>query len=280
MSQTYIEYNFTVSPLQPGTEILIAQLGLVNFESFVETETGVKAYIQKTDWNDTILNNIQILDTEEFEISHVKTEIAQINWNAEWENNFHPIEVNENCAVRAPFHKPFNVKYEIVIEPKMSFGTGHHETTFMMLQHILENDFKNKSVLDMGCGTAVLAILAEMRGAAKIDAVDIDEWCFENSVENVERNHCKAISVFQGDASFLSNKKYEVIIANINRNILLQDMEKYRNSLGEKGELYLSGFYKEDLALITVKCTNLGLKFVSNKEKNNWIAAKFVALES
>jgi len=276
MSQIYIEYNFTVSPLQPGTEILIAQLGLVNFESFVETEKGVKAYIQKMDWKESILNDIQILESDEFEISHIKSEIDQINWNAEWENNFHPIEVNEDCAVRAPFHQPFHVKYEIVIEPKMSFGTGHHETTYMMLQHILENDFKDKSVLDMGCGTAVLAILAEMRGASKIDAIDIDEWCYENSVENVERNACTKISVFQGDVSLLTTKKYDSIIANINRNILLQDMEAYCNCLDKRGELYLSGFYKEDLPLITSTCTKLGLSFVTNKVKNNWIAAKFI----
>ena len=276
MSQTYIEYNFTVSPLQPGTEILIAQLGLVNFESFVEIETGVQAYIQKADWSEEVLDDIQILQSNEFEITHLKTEIAQINWNSEWEKNFQPIEVNGDCALRAPFHEPFNVKYEIIIEPKMSFGTGHHETTFMMLQFILENDFKGKRVMDMGCGTAVLAILTEMRGASKIDAVDIDEWCFENSVENVERNHCKNISVFQGVASFLENKKYDVLIANINRNILLQDMEAYSKSLEKGGELYLSGFYKEDLPLITITCNNLGLKFVENNERNNWIAAKFV----
>jgi len=276
MSQIYIEYNFNVSPLQPGTEILIAQLGLVNFESFDETETGVKAYIQKAEWNENILNDIQILNSEEFEISHTMIEIAQVNWNSEWEKNFQPIEVNGDCALRAPFHEPFNVKYEIIIEPKMSFGTGHHETTFMMLQFILENDFKGKRVMDMGCGTAVLAILTEMRGASKIDAVDIDEWCFENSVENVERNHCKNISVFQGVASFLENKKYDVLIANINRNILLQDMEAYSKTLEKGGELYLSGFYKEDLPLITITCNNLGLKFVENKERNNWIAAKFV----
>lgn len=276
MSQFYIEYNFTVSPLQPGTEILIAQLGLVNFESFVETEKGVKAYIQKADWKESILKDIQILGSEEFEISYIKSEIAQVNWNAEWENNFHPIEINGECAVRAPFHMPFNVTYEIVIEPKMSFGTGHHETTYMMLLHILENNFKDKAVLDMGCGTAVLAILAEMRGASKIDAIDIDEWCYENSVENVERNDCTAISVYQGDASFLSNKKYDSIIANINRNILLKDMETYRNCLNKGGELYLSGFYKEDFPLINETCTKLGLSFVSNKERNNWIAAKFV----
>lgn len=275
MSQIYIEYHFTITPLQPASEILVAQLGELYFESFTETETGLKAYIQKEDLNRELVDEVQILNSSEFEISYLVTEIPQVNWNSEWEKNFNPIEVNGECALRAPFHPPFNVKYEIVIEPKMSFGTGHHETTFMMLQFILENDFKEKSVIDMGCGTAVLAILAEMKGATKIDAVDIDEWCYENSVENLERNHCENISVYQDDASFFKEKKYKVIIANINRNILLQDMEIYYNSLEEDGTLYLSGFYKEDLELITKTCNNLGLTFVENKERNNWIAAKF-----
>ncbi|MBT3919831.1 MAG: 50S ribosomal protein L11 methyltransferase [Flavobacteriaceae bacterium] len=275
MSQIYIEYHFTMAPLQPASEILVAQLGALNFESFTETETGIKAYIQKKELDTALIDKVQILNSSEFEISYKLTEIPPVNWNAEWEKNFSPIEVNGECALRAPFHPPFNVKYEIIIEPKMSFGTGHHETTFMMLQFVLENDFKEKSVMDMGCGTAVLAILAEMKGAAKIDAVDIDEWCYENSVENIERNHCKNISVYQGDASFFKEKKYEVIIANINRNILLQDMEIYSKSLEENGTLYLSGFYKEDLELITETCNNLGLTFGENKERNNWIAAKF-----
>ncbi len=271
----YIEYIFKVSPLQPGTEILIAELGYVGFESFVETEEGVTAYIQKDDWNEHILKDINILDSDEFKIEYTFSEIEQINWNSEWEKNFDPIEVDEKCTVRAPFHPNKNFEYEIVIEPKMSFGTGHHETTFMMLQFILENDFKGKSVLDMGCGTAVLAILAEMRGASKLDAIDIDEWCFENSLENIERNNCQNISVFLGDAKLLSDKKYDVIIANINRNILLNDMEAYRNCLDKGGELYLSGFYNEDLPIIKEACNNLGFTFVENKEKNKWVAAKF-----
>ena len=275
MSQIYIEYHFTMFPLQPTSEILVAQLGELGFESFTETETGLKAYIQKKELNPSLIDDIQALNSLEFEISYKVVEIPQVNWNAEWEKNFNPIEVNGECALRAPFHPPFNVKYEIIIEPKMSFGTGHHETTFMMLQFILENDFKEKSVIDMGCGTAVLAILSEMKGAAKIDAVDIDEWCYENSIENIERNICKNISVYKGDASFFKEKKYEVIIANINRNILLQDMEIYFNGLEDNGTLYLSGFYKEDLDLITETCNNLGLTFVQNKERNNWIAAKF-----
>jgi len=159
----------------------------------------------------------------------------------------------------------------------MSFGTGHHETTFMMLQFILENTYEGKTVLDMGCGTAVLAILAEMRGASKLDAIDIDDWCVENSEENVLRNHCKYISVKLGDASVLpTSETYDTVIANINRNILLNDMEIYSKGLKKGGELYLSGFYKEDLPIIIEYCNKLGLQFVENKEKNNWIAAKFV----
>jgi ribosomal protein L11 methyltransferase len=264
-----------MSPLQPASEILVAQLGALNFESFAETETGLKAYIQKKELDAALMDKVQVLNSSEFEISYKLTEIPPVNWNAEWEKNFNPIEVNGECVLRATFHPPFNVKYEIIIEPKMSFGTGHHETTFMMLQFILENDFKEKSVIDMGCGTAVLAILSEMKGASKIDAVDIDKWCYENSIENIERNNCKNILVYQGDASFFKEKKYEVILANINRNILLQDMGIYSKSLKENGTLYLSGFYKEDLGYITETCNNLGLTFVENKERNNWIAAKF-----
>jgi ribosomal protein L11 methyltransferase len=276
MSHIYIEYQFTVSPIEPGVEILIAELGYAGFESFVENETGVQAYIQKDEWNEEILSDIQVLSSEEFQIDHHVTEIAQVNWNEEWEKNFDAIEVDGKCAVRAPFHPEANVEYEIVIEPKMSFGTGHHETTHMMLQHILKNDFANKSVLDMGCGTAVLAILAEMKGASKLEAIDIDPWCFENSEENVARNNCKNIAVELGDASLLDGRKYDVIIANINRNILWHDMACYRKCLDAGGELYLSGFYKEDLPIITACCNTLGFTFVDNKERNNWIAAKFV----
>ncbi|QAA80317.1 50S ribosomal protein L11 methyltransferase [Aequorivita sp. H23M31] len=275
MSQIYIEYIFKVEPRQLGTEILIAELGYAGFESFVETEEGVKAYIQKDEWNEAILEDVNILDSDEFEISYKMTEIEQVNWNSEWEKNFDPIEVDGKCTVRAPFHPHKDFEYEIVIEPKMSFGTGHHETTFMMLQFILENDFKGKSVLDMGCGTAVLAILAEMRGASEIEAIDIDEWCFENSMENIQRNNCKNIMVKLGNASMLGANKFDTIIANINRNILLNDMASYVESLNPRGTIFLSGFYEDDLGAITDCCNNLGLQFVENKSKNKWVAAKF-----
>lgn len=274
----YIAYYFTVKPIQPATEILIAELGFAGFESFVETDSGVTAYIQKEEWNTSILDNIQILNSEEFEITFTFEDVEQTNWNQEWEKNFNPIVVDDNCAVRAPFHDKFDVEYDIVIEPKMSFGTGHHETTHMMIQHILQNNFKDKSVLDMGCGTGVLAILAEMKGAKQIDAIDIDNWCYVNSLENVERNNCSNITVYEGDAALLIDKKYDVIIANINRNILLQDIKQYAQCLNENGTLFLSGFYSEDIPLIEEECKLNGLKLAKKIERNNWVAVKFLNL--
>lgn len=272
----YIGYYFKVQPLQPASEILIAELGDAGFESFVETDDGVTAYIQKEDWYEAILNDIQILNSDEFKITYTFEDIVQTNWNAEWEKNFKPIVVDDLCAVRAPFHQPFNTKYDIIIEPKMSFGTGHHETTHMMIQHILKNDFKDKSVLDMGCGTGVLAILAELKGAKPIDAVDYDNWCYLNSLENVARNNCKHITVIEGDASVLGKNKYDIIIANINRNILMQDMATYISCLNKNGMLFLSGFYDDDIPLIKAECEKHLLKFQEKLERNNWVSLKFL----
>lgn len=272
----YIGYEFKVSPLQPGVEILIAELGYAGFESFVETHNGVTAYIQKDAWHEEILETINILDSEEFQITFSFSEIEQTNWNAEWEKNFKPIIVDNLCAVRAPFHEKQNTTYDIIIEPKMSFGTGHHETTHMMIQYLLANDFNGKSVLDMGCGTGVLAILAEKVGAKSVDAIDIDNWCYLNSLENVERNQCQNISVYEGDASLLKSKTYDRIIANINRNILLNDLSKYVDCLQPDGLLFLSGFYKDDIPIIEEASTKIGLKCVETIEKNHWVALKFI----
>ena len=276
MSNIYIGYHFTIEPIELGSEILIAELGEKAFESFIETETGISAYVQKDLWSKTILEDIQILDNPEFKINYTFEEIEQVNWNEEWEKNFEAIEVDGKCHVRAPFHEKTDAEYDIVIEPKMSFGTGHHETTHMMIQHILETDFTNKKTLDMGCGTAILAILAEMKGAQPIDAIDIDNWCYLNSIENAERNNCKHISVYEGDASLLVGKKYDIIIANINRNILLNDMQQYVDCLNENGILFLSGFYTEDIPVISESCTSKGLTYVKQFERNNWVALKFV----
>lgn len=275
MSNTYIAYAFIVSPLQPTTEILIAELGNVGFESFVENEKGFVAYIQKEDDADNILDEIYILKSDEFEISYTKEQIDQVNWNSEWEKNFNPIQVDGSVSIRAPFHPDPKLKHDIIIEPKMSFGTGHHETTYMMVQHLLELDLQDKSVLDMGCGTGILAIFAEMKGANPTDAIDIDNWCYKNSIENVERNNCKHISVYEGDASLLINKKYDVIIANINRNILLKDMRIYADCLNENGILLLSGFYQEDIPIIDTEASKYNLKLEKCIERNTWVALKY-----
>jgi len=211
MQNLYIGYHFKVEPKELGSEILIAELGELPFDSFIETENGFSAYIPKENWTENILEDIYILNNPEFKISYTIEEIEQKNWNAEWEKNFDPIDVDGLCHVRAPFHPKTDAKYDIVIEPKMSFGTGHHETTHMMIQHLLEMDVEGLKTLDMGCGTAILAILAEMKGAQPIDAIDIDNWCYLNSIENAERNNCKHISVYEGDASLLAGKKYDLI---------------------------------------------------------------------
>lgn len=276
MDNIYIEYQFEINPLKPGSEILIAELGLAGFESFVETEKGVTAYIQNKDWNPKILDNIYCLNSQEFKITHSFKKIEQVNWNSEWEKNFNPIQVENKVYVRAPFHQPENYPYEIVIEPKMSFGTGHHETTFMMVQHLLNIDLKDKNVLDMGCGTGILAILAEKLGAKTVEAIDNDNWCYVNSIENIHRNQCEKIAVFEGDASLLVHKNYDVIIANINRNILLNDMESYVKSLAKDGILLLSGFYKNDIPIIQKSVEKLGLKLVNTISKNKWVALQYV----
>ncbi|WP_111683403.1 50S ribosomal protein L11 methyltransferase [Winogradskyella tangerina] len=271
----YIGYDFKVEPLQPATEILIAELGEAGFESFVENNEGLTAYIQKCDWNAFILEDIHILSSEDFTITFEFNEIEQTNWNEEWEKNFKPIVVDDMVTVRAPFHEKPNTKYDIIIEPKMSFGTGHHETTHMMIQHILRNDFENKSVLDMGCGTGVLAIFAEKRGASRLDAVDIDNWCYINSLENAQRNACQHIKVFEGDVNQIKGRSYDIIIANINRNILLADIPEYAKCLTSEGILFLSGFYQEDIDTIKDKCADNQLDLVEKIEKNNWVALKF-----
>lgn len=276
MQEIFLEYRFSINPLQPATDILIAELSELGFDSFVETQEGLLAYVKQENWNPIALRNVQILSNENFKIDHNVLEIEQENWNEKWEKNFEPINVDNQCVVRAPFHDKPDVTFDIVITPKMSFGTGHHETTHMMLQLVLGLDFSDKSVLDMGCGTGVLAILASMKGAGSVDAIDIDNWSYLNAMENVAGNNREQINVFEGDVSLLTNQNYDIIMANINRNILLSDISIYVQHLKKGGVLLLSGFYKEDIPLISRECEANGLSFQENLEKNNWVASKYV----
>lgn len=281
MSQTtdqiYIEYRFKLSQKEPWSDVLTSQLGEVGFESFIETEDGVAAYILKSNDHDEVLNEVDLLSSNDMvDIAFAKAEIPPTNWNAEWEKNFSPILVNNTCEVRAPFHESKGVTYDIVIEPKMSFGTGHHQTTHMMIEYLLEEEVSDFKVLDMGSGTGVLGILASMRGALKVDAVDIDTWCYENALENVERNQTNNVKVVLGGAEQLEGKHYDLIIANINRNILLQDIPKYAAALKESGIILFSGFYTEDMDHIKKACAPFGLTYESHKEKENWVGLKMV----
>lgn len=275
MDKTYVEYVFMTTPLQPASDILLAELADLGFDSFVETKEGLKAYVLK-DFDDIQkVNSLAIFQQKEYEVSFTTSNILQQNWNADWENNFNPIQIGDLCTVRAPFHEIPRTKHDIVIMPKMSFGTGHHETTYMMLSFLLDAELREKSVLDMGCGTGVLAILAEKKGARAIEAIDIDNWSYQNTLENIKENECSRIQVKEGDVSLLK-KNFDVIVANINRNILLEDIRIYAGHLKPQGTLFLSGFYLEDLNQITDECENYGLNFQQNLEKNNWVAAKYV----
>ncbi|MDV7391686.1 50S ribosomal protein L11 methyltransferase, partial [Arthrospira platensis SPKY1] len=201
--------------------------------------------------------------------------IPAVNWNETWEKNFEPIRIDERCRIRAPFHDYENVEIDIIIEPKMSFGTGHHETTHLMSSFLLDMDLQNKKTLDMGCGTSILAILAAKKGAMPVDAIDIDPWCVENSMENIERNDCSLIRVLEGVAENIPARDYDVIIANINRNILLEDMERYANAMKAGGVLLLSGFYEHDIEDISKKCVDLGFNFLEKRLRNQWASLKF-----
>ncbi len=273
----YISLNCLVSPIEPGVEILMAQLAELGFESFQETEAGLIAYIQKPLFDIQSVDNLDIIQNRDIKISYAYESIADQNWNAKWEENYDPIVINQIVAIRAPFHSPYpDLDFDIVIEPKMSFGTAHHGTTAQMIQLILTHDMKGKRVLDMGCGTGVLAILAAQSGAISVDAIDNDEWAYRNSLENVEMNQCAWINVMQGDAALLKGKSYDLIIANINRNILLADLKFYSQCLEKDKLLFMSGFYPEDIEIINEEANKHHLFYQYHTVDRGWVAGVWI----
>jgi len=272
----YIEIAFNVSPTVPGNEILIAQLNDLPVDSLIEEDDIVKAYVQEDQYRAEDFEELPLLSDRNFTVVSNVTSIEEVNWNEEWEKNFDPVRIDQSLLIKADFHpEEENFEHVITINPKMSFGTGHHATTSGVCRLMIEEDFRGKNVLDMGCGTGILAIFARMLGAQKAIGIDIDEWSYENARENVDRNGYSDIQILHGGADVIPEETYDVIIANINRNILLEDMHHYAEHLQTEGQLYLSGFYVEDLKIIRSACATLGIKFDRYIEQDNWVAALF-----
>ena len=279
----YHELRFTYqSPIETEiiNDVLATELGEIGFESFTQDEQGLQGYISDQLYDEAALKEtLAVFPLEETTIHYVCTPVESKDWNEEWEKNyFKPIRIGNDCLIRASFHEPEpGYTYTIIIDPKMAFGTGNHETTYLMISWMLEEQLTGKRLLDMGCGTAVLAILARMKGAEKVVAIDIDEWAYENALENIRLNHTEEIEVALGGAErIVAFAPFEVIFANINRNILLQDMRYYAEALQPGGRLFMSGFYQEDLPIIEEECQRNGLRVEGCKERHNWVAVKVV----
>ncbi len=273
----FIEVKIAVGPVT--SELLIAELVEIGYDSFQETDSGLDAYVDQESFSESQLQEIIFRYSKEEKIPYSFSLLEDKNWNEEWEKNFQPVIIGEDCIVRASFHtpeKPF--KYDIVINPKMSFGTGHHETTSMMIANQLEINHKGKTVMDAGSGTGILAILASKLEASIIDAFDVEDWAFENLKENAILNGCSTILIGKGDITQvdLRTKEYDIILANINRNVLLKEMPEYCKRLKSGGTLVLSGFYKEDVPMLEARTDEFGLRKISSKEKNNWASLVFI----
>lgn len=267
----YLEFEFKVKPVQPWSEILMAELITVGFDSFTEEADGILGYIPAEDFEENSLKSLHSFQSDEVEISYTFREMPNINWNEEWEKNFEPIEIAGQVRIRAEFHPAEPAKHEIIIQPKMSFGTGHHPTTHLMIEQMMKLDFAGKAVLDMGCGTSVLGIYAKQRGAKSVLGIDIDEWAVENSRENAQRNGVE-MEVKLGTAETLNEDKFDIILANINRNILLNDIPAYGQVLNSGGLLLLSGlcFFDVDDILKVTQAQGLTLK--NRQQREEWMS--------
>lgn len=279
-----MQYNQVLFKCDPYsetvTDILSAMLAEIGFESFVRGEDALEAYVPQPLFSRSELDLVLADLPLEVEISYTVQTMEDKNWNEEWEKNyFNPIVIGDECCIHSSFHQPEGTyRYPILIDPKMSFGTGHHQTTLLILKEILAMELSGKCVLDMGCGTGVLAILAAMKGAAPVTAIDIEEWAYNNAMENVVLNGMTSIRVLHGGAELLGEERYDVIFANINRNILLQDLPHYEAVLKQGGIIVMSGFYLDDLPAIRSRANELGLSFDHLKDMDRWVATTFVKM--
>ena len=270
MPVSYHEIHIKIAD-EEARSLLIAEMENIGFESFVESDDELVGYILSDQYDRDSLRKVMGGLSAEGDLLEVIQE--ERNWNEEWEKNYPPVTIGRKCHIRAPFHPvDENVPYDIIIEPKMSFGTAHHETTALMIEWLLETDMNGKRVLDMGCGTGVLAILANKMGAASVMAVDNDIWAYRNAVDNVLLNSAGRCQVVQGDAATIAGMEFDAVLANINRNILLEDIPAYRQSLAQGGLLFLSGFYEQDIPFISSLAEKMGLKLHGIKTKSNWVA--------
>lgn len=270
----YFEYTFAVNPPQPGSEILMAIIADMGFETFDSNEQGFAAYINE-EYNSTL--NFDDLVFDDFTFSYTVKKIEQKNWNQQWEEGFEPVVIDNLLCIKANFHKQnFNVKHTIYITPKMSFGTGHHQTTRLVSKAMFDLNFVDKRVLDMGCGTAVLAILAEKLGANEILGIDIDDWSIENSIENCNENNCKNITIKKGNVKDLERElNFDIILANINKNVLKAQLPSYSAKLNKAGKLLLSGFFKTDAKELTELAAELQFKFERELNDDEWCMLQF-----
>lgn len=280
MQYTAVHFKFAFAE-DFAADIFVAELAELGFESFENDAEGIIAYIPSVNYQEQLL--ARLIETFPYAGAEIKETltIADQNWNEEWEKHFfQPIVIDDKCVIHSSFHTDIPpMEYDILIDPKMAFGTGHHATTSLIVSELLQMDLQGKSLLDMGCGTAVLAILASKRGANPITAIDIDNWCTENSLENIALNQVDNIEVLQGDASLLPGRRFDVVLANINRNILLADMHLYADCLPQGGILYMSGFYTEDVPQIEAEAVKLGFRMTACREKNNWAVVRMEKIE-